>query len=116
MWSRLRELFKLAGKAALGEGVVGLVVNAYGVIALIEGSKESGWFWLFVGTALVALALFTVAYSALGARDEARRERDAASSAAPSRPQIKAGVISEGKDGGIGTIGSVHGEIHDSSS
>lgn len=116
MGSRLRELFQLASKAAIGGGLVGVVLNLYGAITVIGSSKESGWFWLFAGTALLVLALFTVAYSALGARDEALKERDAAKSAAAGQPRIKAGVISEGKDGGIGTVGPVRGEIHESSS
>ncbi len=115
MGSRLRELFQLASKAAIGGGLVGIVLNLYGAITVIGSSKESGWLWLFIGTAILALALFSVAYSALGARDQAREERDDAKSAAASEQRIKAGVISEGKDGGIGTVGPVHGEIHESS-
>lgn len=115
MVSRLRELLQLAGKAALGEGLMGIVLNGYGAFVLIGDSNNSGWFWLFLGTAFLAVSLLSVAYSALGARDRLQAERDEAKSAA-GKPQIKAGVYSEAKGGGIGTVGPVHGEIHESGS
>jgi len=92
---------------------MGIALNVYGAVVLISDSRSSGWFWLFLGTAFLAVALFSVAYSALGARDQLRAERDEVKETA-SRPRIKAGVYSEAKDGGIGTIGPVHGEIHES--
>ena len=112
MVSRLRELLQLTGKFALGEGLMGIVLNGYGAFVLIGDSKNSGWFWLFLGTALIAVSLLSVAYSALRARDEARDERDEVA----AQPRVKAAVYSEGKDGGIGNIGPVHGEYRDSSS
>ncbi len=113
MVSRLRELLQLAGKFALGQGLVGIVLNGYGAFVLIGDSHNSGWFWLFIGTAFLAAAFFSVAYSALSARDRLQTERDEAKSAA-SRPQIKAGVYSEASEGSIGITGPVHGEIHES--
>ncbi len=112
MVSRVRELLQLASKVAVGEGLMGLVLNGVGAVILIGDSDQNGWFWLSIGTALIAVALFSVAYSALRARDEALEERDEVA----SQPRVKAAVYSEGKDGGIGSVGPVHGEYRDSSS
>lgn len=107
---RSATLLKLAGKVALGGGVLGVLANIYGVVGLVLEVKGDPWMWIAIGWGLMSVSLFSVGYGALKEKEKVEKDRDKAEK---GRAGIRAGVVAEGRDGGIGIEGPVRGEYRE---